>query len=342
MVGSFLGYALTDPGLSMRLGIGLGIGFVGGASLPQLTPPGDSTVQTIPDFTGSNTGHLHTGHLIWLPDALTIDGHTWSYTEQASYPVIYVFCGQGATPTTMASNTLAQWKTGMTNAQIPPCIIVYPNTEDSDGEEGWGMNSADGSYPLETMMTVDLPAYIEAHTRAASGAANRVVSGFSKGGYEALRLRAKLGAGFAAAYVVAGAPRLDADFPTAAATYANWTAAEKAKLFNNDSAISQAQSPVAHTALTGLFNVYGNNAGGAGAAPLLMLESDPGDTTASNSMNNMINTRLAAVSVSFDTVNLDDATHTPTHSPSLYWTSWVEQATTNMSWITTNTGWAMP
>src|SRR5262245_56013828 len=82
----------------------------------QLVPPGTSAVQTIPDFYGFS-GHRSTGHLIWLPDAFTVKGATWSYWQASNYPIIYMHGGQGATPTTTATNTLSRWKTAMSDGR---------------------------------------------------------------------------------------------------------------------------------------------------------------------------------------------------------------------------------
>jgi S-formylglutathione hydrolase FrmB len=305
-----------------------------------LTPRGNSAVQTIPDFVGPVTGHLHRGHLLWLPP------------NEVNAPVIYMMSGQGATPTTTVTNTLTRFQTAITAGHLPRCGIVFPNTRDPDDSiEGWGMDSADGSYPLETMLRLDLPAYLAKYTRLAKGPKQRAMVGFSKGGFETLRMRAKWGASAFAVYVVVDSPRLDADLGGAAQTYGSFTAAEKLKLFgNNDAAPSvgsaklQAESPCSTTAATGLFNVLGANAGGLGAAPLLMLESDPGGgspATQAASMNNMINTRLPALSVTFTTANLDNATFTPNHNLAECFDAWNGEATNNMSWIRTNAGWVI-
>jgi hypothetical protein len=152
-------------------------------------------------------------------------------------------------------------------------------------------------------------------------------------------MRAKYGISHAACYVVMGAPRLDADLGGAAATYTSFSAAEKTKLFGDSSAVLQAQSPFSSTAGTGLFNVKGSTAGGLGSAPLLMIESDPGDTTATASMNNAINTRLPGIPVTFTTINVDNASFTPTHNLGQYMAAWTAEATNNLSWIKTNAGW---
>jgi hypothetical protein len=312
----------------------------------QLEPPGNSTAQTIANFTGSNSGHLHSGHMIWLPDAFTVSGSTWNYEEHSEYPVIIMRGGTGSTPTSTFSSTLATFKAAMTAGTIVPSIIVSPSLIDpADEIEGWGMNCADGSFPLEDMMRLDLPAFLRNHTRAAATPATIVEIGFSKGGFEVLRMRAKFGSSHAAAFIVIDAPRLDADLGGAAASYATFTSngtggagAQQAKLFGSNSAVCQAQSPFATTAGTGLFNVLGANAGGLGAAPLLMLRADPGGgspATNAAAMNNAA-TRLTNASVTFTNVNLDNAGHTPSHNLGQFMAAWAAETTNGLAWIATN------
>lgn len=133
--------------------------------------------------------------------------------------------------------------------------------------------------------------------------------------------------------------RQSSPYPTSEARVAGTGIPNNSAAPSVGSAACQAQSPFASTAGTGLFNTLGANAGGLGAAPLLMLESDPADTTAASSMNNAINTRLGAASVSFTTVNLDNAGHTPTHALNLYMAAWVAEATNHLGWMVTN-GWS--
>lgn len=316
---------------------------------PELQPPGDSSVQTIPDFYGAITGHRHTGHLIWLPDAFTYSGSTFSYKSRASYPTIYWHGGTGSTPTSTSTATLSTFKAAMTAGQLPPCIIVFLNGIDPDDSvEGWAIDAYDGSYPLETMLRYDLPSWMSANTRAANGPNMRARAGFSKGGFEVLRFRAKFGASDAAAFVVIDAPRLDADLGGAAGTYSSFnapsTGVQQAKLFNSNSANLQFESPFASTAGTGLFNRLGANAGGLGSAPLLMLESDPGGAspaTNAAAMNNAINTRLGAAGVTFTTANLDNAGFTPSHNLGQMMAAWTAEATNHLGWIRTATGWPL-
>lgn len=330
-------------------GFGLTLAAASAVTLPApLRPPGDSSAIVIPDFIGAHTGHRHTGHRIWLPDALTISGSNHAYDSKTAYPVLFMMGGQGATPATTVTNTLAAWKTAIQALRLPPVIIVFPNTTDPDDSiEGWGMNAADGSFPLEDMLRLDLTTYLGARTRGWNAKERRAMVGFSKGGYETLRFRAKFGISFAAAYVVIDSPRLDADLGGTAQTYAAFSSNEKLKLFGNNgaapsagSAACQAAAPCSTTAGTGLFNTLGNNAGGLGAAPLFMIESDPGGgapATQAASMNNMINTRLGALSVTFTTTNLDNATFTPSHNLQQCIDAWNGEAdATSPKWIPNN------
>jgi len=299
----------------------------------QLVPPGDSSVQSVPPFLGQVTGHLHYGELAWLPDNITVDGRTWSYTDRPSYPWMMFQSGQGAFPATTSAATIPLIKAAITAGQIPPMIVFYTYTYDENvlpapGIEGWGCNTVDGSFPLESMLVDDLPLWLPQHTRASASRGQRGLMGFSKGGFETLRLRAKYGISKFACYATLGAPRLDADFNTPASTYAFFTAAEQAAIFGSNTAVCQAVSPFASSSLAGLFNVLGGNAGGLGSAPLYMLKST-GDTTTNASMTNAI-TLLTNASVSFDTVDLV----TPIHNVGQYFTSWQAlSGLQNLSWL---------
>lgn len=301
--------------------------------LVQLVPPGDSSIQSVPSFLGEVTGHLQYGNLIWLPDNITVNGSAWSYYQQASYPWMMFQSGQDAFPTTTSAATIPLIKAAITAGQIPPMIVLYSYTYDENvlpapGLQAWGCNTVDGGFPLETMLTDDLLRWIPQHTRARDTVGQRALCGFSKGGFETLHMRAKFGISKFACYVTMGAPRLDADFNTLAATYAFFSAGEQAAIFGSNTAVCQKQSPFASISGAGLFNVLGGNAGGLGSAPLYMIKST-GDTTTFNSMTNGI-TQLTNNGIAFDTVDLV----TPTHNVGQYFTSW--QALSggqNLSWI---------
>jgi hypothetical protein len=309
----------------------------------ELVASGDGNAQVLPDFVGERSNHRNTGHRVYLPDNITISGSNYRYTQATEYPIIMMCHGAGSTPTSTETNTLSTFKTAMTNGDIPPCIIVYPNQSDPDDGSAidcYGQNCADGSFPLEDILRYDLWIHLAKRVRCVNSAARRVMCGFSMGGFATLRMRAKFGSSGFAAYCVFGAPRLDNDLGGADFAYTNsYNSNEKAKIFSNDVANCRANSPFSSSSSSGLFNLLGNNAGGLGSAPLLMMKSDPGDSTTTNSMNNAINTRLPGASVSFDSGNLDNATFTPTHNLGQYFTAWAAETTLGPGWIKTNAGW---
>ncbi len=299
----------------------------------QLAPPGDSSVQSIAPYLGSVTGHLHYGELIWLPDNITVNGSTFRYADQVSYPWMMFQSGQDAFPTTTSAATIPSIKAAITAGQIPPMIVIYSYTYDENvlpapGLQAWGCNTVDGSFPLEDMLTQDVLQWMPQHTKARDTVGQRGLMGFSKGGFETLHMRAKFGISKWACYVTLGAPRLDCDFPTVAARYADWNAAQKTAIFGDNSVICQKQCPFASIDNVGIFNVLGGNAGGLGSAPLYMIKST-GDTTTASSMTNAIS-KLTAAGIAFDTVDLV----TPTHNVGEYFVAW--QALSggqNLSWI---------
>ena len=302
------------------------------------SPLASGAAQLIPDFRGAKTGYRSSRWRLWLPDNVPMpDGSTWRYSFKANYPVLRFRGGAASTPQGNENDTLPTIKAAITAGQIPPCIAIYPDMRDpapyAGTAETWGMNCANGTYPYEDVIQYDMPELLRARCRTLARPEDFADVGFSAGGMQVLRSRAKFDTKGAKVHVVLGAPRLDADLGGAGAAYNNWTAAEKTKIFNDSQQWCQRQIPISSSAGIGLFNTVG-----AGIAPLLMLESDPGDATAANSMNNAINTRLPALSVAFTTVNLDNAGHTPTHNLALYMAAWVAEETNHLGWMVTN-GW---
>lgn len=283
--------------------------------------PGTGQHIRIPTFVVS--GRIHKGHRVYLPDG-------WS--AGSNFKLVVVVPGQGATPTSMANNVLDTFIAAIGAAQITQCVIVFLRISDPrDMLDSWGLNCADG-FDHETMVN-DVISWAASYAKASSYVGQRVMVGFSEGGHITCRYRAKYGASRFAAYAVLGAPRLDADLGGAANSYTAFSTPEKQKLFNNSAAACQAAAPFASIAGTGLFNTLGANAGGLGSAPLLMVESDPGDAVTAASMSNAVDTRLPAVPVTFTSVNVDNAGFTPGHNPSDYFDAWFAEATNNLSWL---------
>lgn len=307
----------------------------------QLAPTPTSAAQLIPDLRGPKTGYIISRWRVWLPDGVAMpDGSAWRYSNKAEYPVLSVHGGQGSTPSSTETNVLPTVKLAITAGQIPPCIVVMPDMRDpapfAGTTETWGMNCGDGSYQYEDIIRYDLPEILRRTTRTRAQPARTAAFGFSGGAFQVLRRRMKFNGADAAVYVVADGPRLDADLGGAGAAYNNWTATERAKIFAGNQKYCQNQCPFSSTDGVGLFNTFG-----AGAAPLLMLRSDPGGgapATQANSMNNAI-TRLTNGGIAFTSLNLDNAGFTPSHVLSQFMDAWIAEAVNHLGWMVSN-GWS--
>lgn len=313
-------------------------------SLTQLEPPGDGSAQIIADFVGDETGETHKGHRIWLPDNITLPasptawmiargfsgGHVLQYEEAGDYKLLIFHHGVGNDRSTSVSNgvtgTLTAIKSAITAGQIDPLIVLYPQGMDPDDTlniDLWGNNAADGSYPFETMIIDELIPRMPLVTRAASGASNRAMWGFSRGGMVTGSYRAIYNT-YCAAWVTMGSPRLTGDFPNTGSYFNTFSTNEKLKCFNNDQNVCVARSPITSTGL-GLFDQHGN-----GTAPYRLVKST-GDTTTNNSMN-QYNTRLTAKGVTFTQTDLT----TPGHVLADYMTA---DAGATLAWIKSVAGW---
>lgn len=88
---------------------------------------------------------------------------------------------------------------------MPPSLVVFPDA----GRSSFYSDSADGLWPIETMIVKELLPLIDATYPTAGTRASRVLMGFSMGGFGALKLAAKYSDLFVAV-VAYGAPHLDA------------------------------------------------------------------------------------------------------------------------------------
>jgi predicted esterase len=325
----------------MHLGLGISIASQSiAASVAQLVPPGASAAQNIDSFVGAVSGHVCSGHRLWLPDAITLPGSptawmtargisggaTLNYADHTGYKLLVMNHGIGQTVSNSETSSLPQIKAEITAGRLDPCVVLWPSGLDpDDGVDAWCRDCADGSFPAQTQYVQDLIPYVRLATRVNPSPTATAIMGFSRGGNVTLTLRAKYDTALAACYVVMGAPRLDGAFSSEAVYYASWTAGEKTKIWADVQAAAVAGAPLGPT---GLFAQYG-----VGSAHLFMLRSDPGDTTTSSSMNNA-NTKLTTATVPFTAYNCDDGDATPTHSMSAYLNATVADGANNVfAWL---------
>jgi hypothetical protein len=312
------------------------------ANVEQLAPPGDGSAQVLADFVGATTGKTHSGNRLWLPDQVAMPGSptawmtargiaggaTLQYSQVQSCKMLVLHHGIGNNRATNVSDavngSLTQIKAAITAGQIDPMVVLWPqgmDPADTNNVDLWGNDAADGSYPFKTMKAVELYPRIPLITVAESGAANRAIMGFSRGGMVTACERAEYDTAIAACFATMGAPRTTGDFTSALAYYNNFSANEKLKCFNNVQNTCTARSPItaSGTPPMGLFNQFGN-----GSAPFRLVKS-ANDSTTLNSMN-QFDTRLTALGITHLFIDLA----TPTHSLSSYMTA---DAGATLAWI---------
>ncbi|WP_405745814.1 esterase family protein [Streptomyces sp. NBC_01525] len=151
---------------------------------------------------------------VLLPD----DYHTGDRT----YPVLYLFHGGGTDQDFMTWDRLPEggiraWTAGK------PLIVVMPD----GGHAGWysdPVNSNSGPRNWETFHMAQLMPWVEANFRTYAEHDGRAVSGFSMGGFGALKYAAKYPDRFASVSAHSGPPSLRRDLG-AVANWANVSAA---------------------------------------------------------------------------------------------------------------------
>lgn len=140
---------------------------------------GSSTVESI-TLAGSTTGYQ-------LPAQIYLPG---GYASQParSYPVVELLDGYPGSPdswigTLNLKDTLDHL---IAAGQIPPVIAVLPSQNPDPGHDSECVDATAGyKAQADTYLSKDVPAYVMAHYRAASGRINWVIGGYSTGGYGA-------------------------------------------------------------------------------------------------------------------------------------------------------------
>jgi hypothetical protein len=314
--------------LSVRDGSGLYLAST--RPVQVLTADLDAT-QELEPWIGDTSGEVNTGHLVYYPPGAT---------------KVYIWeSGTGSDPTTIAGHVVPFFKAAMIAGEIPWGIVVFPNKDDPfpasiNAVEAWGVDAADGSFNYEQMTVFDLPAKVEALTGIeATDPENVARLGFSEGGFITLRICGKYGAAAAAVYAVLDGARLNADIAGAGSTMTFWHVDERAKLWNNDTATLQQQSPFASVAGTGLFNTFVTR--GVTWAPLLMIRSSPGGGSPPTNSSAMIDAeaQLNALAYVHSNVNLDNGPYTPSHSLPQQLTAWEDEATADANGDVMNFTW---
>lgn len=113
--------------------------------------------------------------------------HVYNHHSEQKFPVLYYLHGLNENCRTHFQ-TIARWiETGICNNDVPPLIIVAPDGYDNSM---W-VDSLDGKKPAETNLIKELLPSIEQSYRVRKKRTHRIISGFSMGGYGAIRFALK-------------------------------------------------------------------------------------------------------------------------------------------------------
>lgn len=118
-------------------------------------------------------------------------GYTDRRNADLRYPVLYLLHGRGDTMSAW-TRIKADLDRMIADGEVPPVIAVLPDAPWS-GRGSWYVDSAytgadDPGRPVETALTHDLVAAVDATYRTAPHRGARLVGGYSMGGFGALRL----------------------------------------------------------------------------------------------------------------------------------------------------------
>jgi endo-1,4-beta-xylanase len=193
-------------------------------SRPWLDPNPQPTPAAAYHTYHSHTINQQTDYLLYLPPNYD--------TDKDRYPVIYWLHGYGAHPH-HADAFIQTLDAAIREGRCPPTIAVIPNGL----RDSWYVDAADGSQPIESILTKDLIPHIDATYRTIPDRTARALEGFSMGGWGAAHLLFKHPDLFAAATLV-GAPI------HTPASFRRWHMPEYRKLFNADERQFYAEDPV--------------------------------------------------------------------------------------------------
>jgi len=126
------------------------------------------------------------------------------------YPVIYWLQGSTQGQINGALGYVPYLDEAIRRKLMPPVIVVMPNGM----VNSYFRDSADGKYPVESMMIKDLIPYIDRHYRTIADRAGRLIEGFSMGGYGAAHLGFKYPELFGTIVANSGAVGYGNDSPT--------------------------------------------------------------------------------------------------------------------------------
>lgn len=102
------------------------------------------------------------------------------------YPVLYLLHGRGDSMDAW-TRVKADLDRLIATKQVPPVLAVLPDAPWNDGGSYYVDSAYTGGKPVETALTHDLVAHVDATYRTSATRDGRLIGGYSMGGYGALR-----------------------------------------------------------------------------------------------------------------------------------------------------------
>lgn len=158
--------------------------------------PGDGAKS---DVGGKSFFGTHCGH----PVAYEVDLPSGYEKGLDHYPVIYWLHGIGGNHETFKATGVPRqfYEEALRQGKMPPSILVYVNGEG----DSFYSDRVDGTQKVETSIMFDLLPFIATNYRVRQGRENRILMGFSMGGFGAMKLALKYPLEWAAAVSIDGA-----------------------------------------------------------------------------------------------------------------------------------------
>jgi endo-1,4-beta-xylanase len=132
-------------------------------------------------YRASSIGGAETDYLLYLPP-----GYDEAANARRRYPVVYWLHGYDSEPQD-GLPFVDGIDAAIRRGDVPAMIVVLPNGL----KDGWWVDSADGSQPVESVVIKDLIPHVDATYRTVADRRGRAVEGFSMGAWGALHLAFK-------------------------------------------------------------------------------------------------------------------------------------------------------
>jgi enterochelin esterase-like enzyme len=163
------------------------------AAVEWVSPPVETPRVQFDTFDSAAVGRRVSYH-VYLPEAYELE-------RRRRFPVLYWLHGTGGGVAGIPF-VAGRLDAAISTSRIPPILAVFPN---GLANSLW-VDSKDGGTPMETVLMKELLPHIDATYRTLPTREDRMVEGFSMGGYGAARLGFKYHQVFGAVSILSGGP----------------------------------------------------------------------------------------------------------------------------------------